>query len=262
MIGRSNDPGAPALILLTATITPRAGVPALLRTEPADRLQDYLRALAFYLSLPGSAVDRVVFAENSAADLGPLEAEVARLGASKDVELLSFEGVEYPVEHGRGVGETRLIETALSRSRLLSALGEDGVFWKLTGRLRFTNLERLIATAPASCALYADFRRFPHPWVDTRVFACTPRAFRGLFLPRVDLMRQDELDRTGYTAPEERLFSELLAERSDWPIVPRLQVEPVIEGYSGFDDDYARPLRRAWSRARGVIRRIFPGLWI
>jgi hypothetical protein len=262
VIGRSNDPGAPALILLTATITPRAGVPALARTQPADRRDDYLQALAFYLSLPDSVVDRVVFAENSAADLAPVEREVSRFGGGKDVELLSFEGVDYPVEHGRGVGETRLIETALERSRLLRALGDDGVFWKLTGRLRFTNLEQLIATAPASCALYADFRRFPHPWVDTRVFASTPKAFRSLFLPRVDLMRQDELDRIGYTAPEERLFSELLAERSRWAIVPRLRTEPVIEGYSGHGDDYARPTRRLWTRARSVIRKVFPGLWI
>lgn len=262
MIGRSNDPGAPALILLTATITPRAGVPALARTDPAERLDDYLRALVFYLGVPDAVVDRVVFAENSAAELGPLEAEVARYGTGKDVELLSFEGVDYPVEHGRGVGETRLIETALQRSRLLNALGDDGVFWKLTGRLRYTNLERLIATAPSSCGFYADFRRYPHPWIDTRIFASTPSAFRALFLPRVHLMRQDELDRTGYTAPEERLFSELLEERARWGIVPRLRAEPAIEGFSGHDEDYARPLRRAWSRARGVIRKVFPGLWI
>jgi hypothetical protein len=262
VIGRANDPGAPALILLTATITPQAGVPALARTAPADRLDDYLQALAFYLSLPDSVVDRIVFAENSAADLGPLEVEVSRHGTGKDVELLSFKGVDYPVEHGRGVGETRLIETALERSRLLSALGDDGVFWKLTGRLRYTNLERLIATAPPSCALYADFRRFPRAWVDTRVFASTPRAFRALFLPRVHLMRQDELDRTGYRAPEQRLYNELLDERTHWAIVPRLRAEPVIEGYSGHGDDYARPTRRLWTRGRSVIRKVFPGLWI
>jgi hypothetical protein len=262
VIGRSNDPGAPALIVLTATITPRAGVPALARTDPAERLDDYLQALGFYLGLPDSLVDRVVFAENSAADLGPLETEVARHRTGKDVELLSFEGVDYPVEHGRGVGETRLIETALERSRLLNALGDDGVFWKLTGRLRYRNLERLIATAPKSCAFYADFRRYPHPWIDTRVFASTPRAFRDLFLPRLHLMRQDELDRTGYTAPEERLFSELLAERARWEIVPRLRTEPMIEGYSGQGGDYARLTRRLWTRARSVIRKVFPGLWI
>jgi hypothetical protein len=262
VIGRSQRSGGPALVLLTATITPPAGVPALARIDPADRLDDYSRALAFYIGLPGAVVDRVVFAENSASDLDPLERLVERLGTSKDVELLSFYGLDYPVEHGRGVGETRLIDTALARSRLLGALGEEDLFWKVTGRLRFTNLERLIATAPRDCALYADFRRFPRNWVDTRVFACTPAAFRGLFVPRLELMRQDELDRQGYTAPEERLFAELMAERANWSIVPRLRVEPVIEGYSGFDDDYARPTRRLWSRARAVIRRLFPGLWI
>jgi hypothetical protein len=262
VIGRSQRSGGPALVLLTATIAPPAGVPALARIDPAARLDDYSRALAFYLGLPGTVVDRVVFAENSATDLGPLERLVERLGTAKDVELLSFYGLDYPVEHGRGVGETKLIDTALSQSRLLGALGEQDLFWKVTGRLRFVNLERLIATAPRGCALYADFRRFPRNWVDTRVFACTPGAFRALFVPRLDLMRQDELDRQGYTAPEERLFAELMAERAKWSIVPRLRVEPMIEGYSGFDDDYARPTRRLWSKTRAVIRRLFPGLWI
>lgn len=259
---RPQDPGAPALLLLTATIAPPAGVPALARTDPADRLGDYQRALAFYLGLPSAVVDRIVFAENSASDLAPLEALVRRIGAEKDVELVSFQGLDYPVEHGRGVGETRLIDTALSRSRLLRELGEDEMFWKLTGRLRFTNLERLIDTAPASCDLYADFRRFPRPWVNTRVFACTPRAFRELFVPRLDLMRQDALDHTGFSAPEERLFNELMAERGHWRIVARLGVEPVIEGYSGFDEDYARPSRRLWTRLRAGMRRLFPWLWI
>jgi hypothetical protein len=252
----------PALVLLTATITPPAGVPALVRTAPADRLDDYQRALRFYLSLPSSAIDRVVFAENSSSDLHAIAAVADRFGAGKEVELVSFDGLDYPVEHGRGVGETKLIETALERSRLLRGLASGETFWKITGRLRFANLERLIATAPDAYDLYADFRRYPHPWVDTRVFAATPDAFRALFLSRLDLFRQDVLDRTGYSAPEERLFSELLAERAQWRIVPRLRIEPQIEGFSGFDEDYARLRRRLWTRTRGMIRRIAPGLWV
>lgn len=233
-----------------------------MRTDPGDRLDDYRRALAFYLGLPDSAVDRVVFAENSATDLEPIEEACERLRGDKDVELLSFYGLDYPVEHGRAVGEMLLVETALTRSRVLRELGEDDVFWKVTGRLRITNLDRLVATAPAGAALYADFRRIPRPWVDLRVFACTPAGFRGLLLPRVERMRQDELERAGYSAPEERLFEELLPERERGCIVPRLRVEPLIEGYSGFGDDYARPARRAWSYARGAARRIMPRLWV
>ena len=247
---------------MTATIAPPPGVPALRRVDPAERLADYESALSFYLGLPAEIVNRVVLAENSNADLGALERVVSRRGDGKDVELLAFNGLDYPVEHGRAVGEMRLIETALRRSRLLSALPDDEPFWKVTGRLRFTNLARLIASAPPGAELYADFRRLPRPWVDIRVFACTPRAFRQLLLSRVELMRQDELERAGFSAPEERLYRELLAERDRERIVPRLRHEPLIEGYSGHGDDYARASRRLWSAVRGTIRRICPPLWI
>jgi hypothetical protein len=250
------------LLLLTATISPPVGVPALERVDPADRRSDYERALDFYLRLPTPVVDRLVFAENSASDLGSLERIVEARNRGKEVELLTFEGNTHPVEHGRMVGELRLIETALERSRLLSALDDDELFWKATGRLRFTNIARLIATTPAGAALYADFRRFPRSWVDTRVFASTPHAFRELFAPRIELMRQDEIDGLGYRAPEHRLYEELMPESGRFRIVPRLRAEPRIEGFSGHGRDYARPTRRAWTAARAVIRRVFPRLWI
>ena len=247
---------------MTATVTPPAGVPALQRVDPAERLADYERALRFYLGLPDESIDRLVFAENSGSDIAALERVVERHRGGKEVELLAFDGLDYPVEHGRAVGEMRLLDTALRRSRLLAALPDDEPFWKVTGRLRFTNLDRLVASAPADAGLYADFRRLPRRWVDIRIFACTPRAFRELLLPRVALLRQDELEREGYSAPEERLFGELLPERRRARIVPRLRAEPRIEGYSGHGDDLARPSRRAWAATRASIRRLCPPLWI
>ncbi len=40
---------APQVLIMTATITPKSGVPTLMRTDPAERLEDYRRALSFYL---------------------------------------------------------------------------------------------------------------------------------------------------------------------------------------------------------------------
>ena len=246
---------------MTATITPPPGVPGLGRTDPAVRLGDYERALEFYLGLPSTVVDRVVFADNSASDVTTLLALAERARAGKEVEVLSFDGLDYPVEFGRAFGETKLVETALDNSRLLGELADDELLWKLTGRLRFTNLARLVASAPAACDLYADFRRFPHRWVDLRVFACTPRAFRRLFAARADLLRESELG--GFRSPEQVLYGELLGARDRWRIVPRLKVEPRIAGHAGFDgSDYDRPGRRAWMAARSAIRRVAPGLWI
>ena len=88
----------PALpLLLTATVTPPAGMPFLTRSDPQVRLGDYADALRTYLQLPDGVVDRIVVADNSNSDLSALEQVVAASSSAKDVELLPFPGREYPV---------------------------------------------------------------------------------------------------------------------------------------------------------------------
>jgi hypothetical protein len=250
----------PLPLLMTATIAPPSDVPFLTRRDPAVRLADYRDALQGYLRLPNMVVDRVVFVDNSGSDLSALEEVVATADSEKDVELMSFEGREYPVEQGRSVGEIYLIEDALARSRILSGLDERDLFWKVTGRLRVRNLARLVASTPA-CDLYIDFRRYRIFWVDTRLFAATPLGFREAFLSRIDVLRQDLLP-AGVVAPEQRLFDELLGLRDAFRLEPRLRIEPVIEGTSGLGEDYRRPRRRLESGVRAVARRVVPSLWI
>lgn len=248
-------------LLVTATISPAPGVPFLLRSDPSVRMADYVQALRFYLGVDTNAIDRIVFVDNSNSDLSPLRQLAEEARGMKDVELISYEGLNYPVEQGRSVGETHLIDHALAASRILSALGKNELFWKVTGRLRVRNLPQLVASTPDDCGLYIDFRRYRHPWVDTRIFAATPGAFQRLFLSRIDVLRQDLLP-AGFVAPEERLFSALLPERERERIAPRLRIEPLIEGSSGFGENYRRPRRRAESAVRRVTRRVFPSLWI
>lgn len=250
----------PLPLLLTATVTPPDGVPFLTRTDASVRLADYCDALRFYLSLGDDVIDRIVLADNSASDLSALEEVVAASASNKDVELLSFSGREFPVEQGRSVGETYLIEAAIARSRILSQLGENDLFWKVTGRLRVRNLERLVASTP-DCDLYIDLRRYRVQWADTRVFATTASAFRTAFLSRIELLRHDLLPDDA-VAPEQLLFEELLGLRGTLRLEPRLRVEPVIEGSSGLGEDYRRPRRRLESGVRAVTRRIAPSVWI
>ena len=220
-----------------------------------------MQALRFYLSVDINAIDRIVLVDNSNSDLSRLQRVADEALDRKDVELISYQGLGYPVEQGRSVGETYLIDHALGASRILSALGKNDLFWKVTGRLLVRNLTQLVASTPSDCELYIDFRRYRHPWVDTRIFASTAGAFRRLFLNRIDVLRQDFLP-AGFVAPEERLFWALLPERERERIAPRLRVEPVIEGSSGFGEDYRRPRRRVESAVRRVTRRVLPSLWI
>lgn len=251
---------APLPLLMTATIAPPAGVPFLTRSDPQERLAEYRAALDLYLRLPDSAVDRIAFVDNSDSDVAALEEAVSAAQTTKDVELLSFRGRDFPVEQGRSVGETYLIDDALSRSRILSQLGDVDLFWKVTGRLQVQNLDRLAESTP-DCDLYIDLRRYRIHWADTRVFAATPLGFRAAFLEKIELLRHDLLPEDA-VAPEQLLFDELLALPDTIRLEPRLRVEPRITGRSGFGENYARPRRRIESAVRSVTRRVAPSVWI
>ena len=79
------------ILLLTATITPPAGVPLLQRANPQDRLQDYERALKFYLQLLNGCIDSIVFAENYNSDVSVLRNIVAQSGFTERVEFIVFD---------------------------------------------------------------------------------------------------------------------------------------------------------------------------
>ena len=65
-------------LLLTATITPQAGVPNLRVTDPGQRRAEYLSSLAFAITLDPKVVTSIVFAENSGADLSDFKSLAER----------------------------------------------------------------------------------------------------------------------------------------------------------------------------------------
>ncbi|MCQ3976716.1 MAG: hypothetical protein DPW09_25080 [Anaerolineae bacterium] len=136
------------ILLLSATVIPPSHVPNLVLTDPGLRLLDYERALAFYLTLIGKGVDYIVFAENSNADISRLHELVHRNGLQDRVELISFYGLDYPAEYGKGYGEFKLVDYAMSNSRLLSAEMSKAVIWKVTGRYVVKNLSEVIRQRP------------------------------------------------------------------------------------------------------------------
>ena len=73
-IDEMTSKGPMNILIMTATITPKADVRSLGRKDPALRRKDYEDALWFYGKLVGQCIDRIVFVENSESDLSSLEA--------------------------------------------------------------------------------------------------------------------------------------------------------------------------------------------
>ncbi len=151
-------------LLLTATINVGATVHSA-RNDPATRLADYRQALRFWTS--ANTVRKIIFCENSGADLGPLEDVVPRADGPL-VEFIGFKAQGIDPRRGKGAGEMGILGHALDVSRLLQP--GDHVL-KVTGRHIVANAIALVRQAERSdppdliCNLtrnltYADSRIF------------------------------------------------------------------------------------------------------
>lgn len=146
-------------ILLTATVNPKGMVGA--NFDPEERAQMYCEAMNFYL---GKGLN-VVIAENS----GAAESFKFQVPSSKfqvpsskvqdqsskikvqgskfndqALEILDVSGDEYDQSRGKGYNETILIHKAILKSKLIQ---EAGCFFKITGRLKVLNIDKLIEEA-------------------------------------------------------------------------------------------------------------------
>jgi len=117
------------ILILTATITPKTGVPNLRRSDPALRLQDYSKSLEFYITLLDANVDFIIFCDNSSSDISTLKQAASKKGHKDRVEFISFEGLNYPPDYDRAYGEFILIEYVMEHSDIVlnRSFDESGI---------------------------------------------------------------------------------------------------------------------------------------
>ena len=241
---------SPALLVMTATINPFSNVVWSDRNDPAVRLEDYCEALEFYLNRC-RLIDRIVFVENSDSNLAPLQRIVENHRGGKQVEFVSFYGQDYPAEYTRGYGELRSLDHAFRNSRLMSQLKDEDKCWKVTGRYRATNLDRLIRTAPPSYDLYADFR-WRKKLTDVRLFSFSRGGYERLLLGRYLEMKGVILEEYFFCR-----FAALIEEKGEKVsgIIPEFYYVPRIEGIGALQNmNYMRGKLRMIYHARLTLR--------
>ncbi len=256
----STSPNKGAGLIMSATLAPPAA--AVARADPADRLGDYLEAMRYYLLLPNTVIDRILFVDNSHSDLTPIVELVRQLQHDKDVELISFEGNDHPHQRGKAYGEFKLMDYGLANTTLFKP---EDIVWKTTGRLKFLNLPEMARrTRKVSFDVLCDLHNIP--WVgsgnwrnyhnmDLRVFAFRVCAyheiFRGLWRTRIE----------GFDA--EFMYHLMRQQHSNFRVIPRFPVQAQLQGISGRHlREYRSGSQRAKDALRGVSRRITPWLWL
>jgi hypothetical protein len=251
------------LLLLTATIMPKLGVPNLSRIDPSIRLRDYQDALKFYLSTIDNGPDGIIFAENSNSDISDLIKLAKAHNKDKEVEFISFDGLDYPPSYDRGFGEFKLIDYAMENSKLIRSCSEQRtVIWKCTGRYKIRNISSLIRRQPGSFDIYCNCRNVPKRWVDTYLIAWTPETYQLVLRGIYHKLKLNVPGIPAKVAAEEILRGHLDLWLRDINIIQRLKETPDIEGVRAADNKgYSSD--NLWKfRLRKSASKIFPWLWV
>jgi hypothetical protein len=253
---------SPATLLMSATIKPPSGMPGAVRNDSNLRMQEYINAFKFYLSVDDSLINQIIVVENSDSDLSVFTQVAKELKSKKAIHVINTSS-SYPSEKGKGYGEFRMIDEGLDRVFASGAISETTPIWKVTGRLAIKNIGELVRTAPSNYMVYCDLRNAPligeslggNNWMELRVSSFSYQGYMKYFYGKYD---------AGYTI-EKGFFSimknALMVEGNG--IVPRFVRQPHISGFSGLSNkSYESPAYLTKSVIRQIARSFFPWVWI
>jgi hypothetical protein len=259
---QASDAASGYLLAMTGTIIPatNAGVQ---RSDPRIRLEDYKRALRFWLNYDHRAAASIVFLENSGADLSELQSIAAGENTlGKQVEFLSIPGNQIPEGRNYGYTEMQLLDEGLAQSRLRR---ETTHLVKVTGRLTFPAIGKAIDLierrngGPPELMVECRKLGFPRRGFDafTQLFVCSHRFYD-------DVLRgsREEMNSMDIRLLEHLLFRKVIPFKGRPGHYLRFpcNVEPV--GYSGFKSrSYRTPQGAITQSIRAALRVVAPDYW-
>jgi hypothetical protein len=250
------------LLVMTATVTPSASA-QVKRSSPQARLEDYKRALRFWMSYPHPAVSRILFLENSGANLSELRAIAETENPlDREVEFLSLPVHEIPPGTNYGYTEMQLLDEGLALSQLRRATTH---MIKTTGRLTFpalgNALDRIANSGSAPLELMIDCRRLGlfRRGYDARVqlFACSHS-----FYDRVLRHSNREMNSTDVRLLEHLIYRKVISFKDQPGYYLRFpcNIDPV--GHFGFKDRrYDSPHTVLARSTRAALRVVAPDYW-
>jgi hypothetical protein len=257
-------------LVMTACIDPRGANAQLARSDPRQRLNDYLSAIAFWLAYEDPRLTGILFLDNSEHDLAEIRAALdpSRNPFGRDVEILRAGTNHIPSGIGYGYAELGMLDYASKASRLWRSASR---LVKVTGRLVFPSLRQLMLKTPDSVQLLVDARshaRFWHKNVGTaggglqvQVFMFTPEFYDQHLYDHRRVMKPVP----GHRLIENTLFRELYPLHQKVPneVRFRFPCNCSPRGRTGiWDSDYRAPRVLLKNAVRAVVRHVAPWCWI
>jgi len=249
------------LIVLTACINPSNESRFSVRMDLNLRLQDYRRALRFWLLHPDPRLRNMLFIDNSGFDLSTLIDMVKKCNVlNKDIEFIQTGDNYIPDGVHYGYGELGMLDYAFTNSRLMK---NSAYMVKATGRLTFPGLPNLLDRLPEAFDFAVDCRdnslfvRAPQVFVTTQLMIFSTR-FYGEHLLGIKSDLTPDL-----RLIENLLYRKLILLRGYPGAILRWPVNvPPLGHASHWNKDYGSLKNAAINFLRAHCRRLFPKWWV
>ncbi|MBC7888338.1 MAG: hypothetical protein H7Z13_10660 [Ferruginibacter sp.] len=146
-------------LLITACIQPPVeNLKAVFRSDAQIRLNDYITALRFWLGYREEKITNIIFIENSGYDLKELKQIAGNENKfNRTIEFIQFIASPIPTGLHYGYAELEILDTAFTLSK---TIGQTDFFIKVTGRLYFPTLSKLLKKVSIKNRILIDFKDF------------------------------------------------------------------------------------------------------
>lgn len=247
------------ILILTATISPPADAPGVVRLDPLLRIQDYISALDYYMNFT-DVIDEIVFVDNSGYSLDAIETRFSKQIFDRRLLVVQTFGNDFPPDYGRCFGEMMILDYVMSSKT--NSWDRDTVFWKITGRYKLINFRKVIQTRPSDVDLYMDLRLTRRSrWADMRVFSWTKAGYDSILLGNSSKLREDLRERR----PGEEAAYDLVSNREkdeSITVCNCFATEPKLDGVRAFDNkNWNAGRQRFVALIRQMQRSIFRKVW-
>ncbi len=224
------------------------------------RRADYFNAFTYWLKHKDPRLRRILFTENSGADLSEFHDAARKSG--KEVEIISIPPHSPPPGMNYGYCEFEMIDRALSQSRLRE---QSTHLIKTTGRLIFPDLPELLDRLSDNVQVAVDARgKLPgrsheRGHITVQLFVASHEFYDTA-------LRKSYLDLTPphhYPHLIEHMFFELLAQRREKDVLLRFPVNCEPLGFSAHrNESYGTPRRMLTRKLRALSRLCEPWFWL
>ena len=246
------------ILLLTSTINPGLYTSSVSRNNPEVRTSDYLSALNFWENLGDHRITGIVFCDNSGANIEYIKESCKNF--KLPIEFLVFDGNTKPDGVHYGYSELGIIDYAIINS---NKIDKSSYFIKVTGRLKYPNISKLLDTLPKKFDAAVDHRKRYRNENGYILRARTQLMIFNLHFYIENLLQKRQEMPGKFSHIEEFIAIKLNIFSFSHIIIQRFKTELLISGVSGNkNENYNNFKNKIKFSLRKLVRYTTPSIWI